>query len=711
MTVTATLNQPAGTGGVEVTLTAGGSSTATATDDYTLPAAFTIGLGRRSATADVTIVDDNVDEDNETIVLTTTVSGLTVTAVTLTITDNDAAPVLSIGSPSVAEGDSGTADLEFVVSLAGRTSRQVKVAYADATTGTATSGTDYTAVTAGTLTFAAGETAKTVTVAVTGDTVLEQNETVVLRLSSPSNATLKGGVTELDGTGTITNDEEPELSISSPSVAEGDSGTADLEFVVSLAGGTSRQVTVAYADSGDGTATSGTDYTAVTAGTLTFAAGDTAKTVTVAVTGDTVLEQNETVVLRLSSPSNATLKGGVTELDGTGTITNDEEPELSISSPSVAEGDSGTADLEFVVSLAGGTSRQVTVAYADSGDGTATSGTDYTAVTAGTLTFADGDSAKTVTVTVTADTVDEPNETVVLELSSASNATLSGGAATLDGTGTINDDDPAPELSISSPSVAEGDSGTADLEFLVSLSGSTSRQVTVAYADSGEGTATSGTDYTAGDGGNADVRGRGHGEDGDGGGDGGHGPRAGRDGGAAAVLALQRDAQGRSDRTGRDGHDHQRRGAGAVDQFAKRGGGRQRDGGSGVCGVFGGRHEPAGDGGVRGHREGDGDVGDGLHGGDGGDADVRGRGQREDGDGGGDGGHGPRAARDGGAAAVLALERDAQGRSGHAGRDGHDHQRRGAGAVDQFAERGGGATAGRRIWRSWCLWRVARASR
>ena len=497
VTVTATLNQPAGTGGVEVTLTAGGSSTATATDDYTLPAAFTIGLGRRSATADVTIVDDNVDEDNETIVLTTTVSGLTVTAVTLTITDNDAAPVLSIGSPSVAEGDSGTANLEFVVSLAGRTSRQVTVAYADATTGTATSGTDYTAVTAGTLTFAAGETAKTVTVAVTGDTVLEQNETVVLRLSSPSNATLKGGVTELDGTGTITNDEEPELSISSPSVAEGDSGTADLEFVVSLAGGTSRQVTVAYADSGDGTATSGTDYTAVTAGTLTFAAGDTAKTVTVAVTGDTVLEQNETVVLRLSSPSNATLKGGVTELDGTGTITNDEEPELSISSPSVAEGDSGTADLEFVVSLAGGTSRQVTVAYADSGDGTATSGTDYTALTAGTLTFAAGDSAKTVTVTVTADTVDEPNETVVLELSSASNATLSGGAATLDGTGTINDDDPAPELSISSPSVAEGDSETADLAFVVSLAGSTSQQVTVAYADSGEGTATSGTDYTA----------------------------------------------------------------------------------------------------------------------------------------------------------------------------------------------------------------------
>ena len=79
-------------------------------------------------------------------------------------------------------------------------------------------------------------------------------------------------------------------------------------------------------------------------------------------------------MLRLSSPSNATLTGGVAELDGTGTITNDEEPVLSISSPSVAEGNSGTADLAFVVTLTGGTSRQVTVAYKDAGTGTATGG-------------------------------------------------------------------------------------------------------------------------------------------------------------------------------------------------------------------------------------------------------------------------------------------------------------------------------------------------
>ena len=91
--VTATLNQPAGPGGVVVALAAGASSTATAGEDYSLPPAITIAKGWRSATRAVTIVDDEVDEDDESLVLTTTVSGLAVRGVTLTIVDNDTASV------------------------------------------------------------------------------------------------------------------------------------------------------------------------------------------------------------------------------------------------------------------------------------------------------------------------------------------------------------------------------------------------------------------------------------------------------------------------------------------------------------------------------------------------------------------------------------------------------------------------------------------
>ena len=469
-----------------------GTGTATSGTDYTAISAgtLTFAAGETSRTVTVSVTGDTTDEPDETVVVS--LSGAANAAIstasgTGTITDDDAAPSLSIDSPRVDEGDSGTVSLEFTVSLGAASGRQVTVGYADAGTGTATSGTDYTAISAGTLTFAAGETGKTLTVSVTGDTTDEPDETVVVSLSGAVNA----AISTASGTGTITDDDgEPSLSIDSPRVDEGDSGTVSLEFTVSLSAASGRQVTVGYADAGTGTATSGTDYTAISAGTLTFAAGETAKTVTVTVTGDTTDELDETVVVSLSGAVNA----AISTASGTGTITDDDgEPSLSIDSPSVTEGDSGSASLEFTVSLGAASGRQVTVGYADAGTGTATPGTDYTAISAGTLTFAAGETAKTVTVTVTGDTTDEPDETVVVSLSGAANAAIS----TASGTGTITDDDDAPSLSIDSPRVGEGDSGTASLEFTVSLSAASGRQVTVGYADAGTGTATSGTDYTA----------------------------------------------------------------------------------------------------------------------------------------------------------------------------------------------------------------------
>ena len=108
------------------------------------------------------------------------------------------------------------------------------------------------------------------------------------------------GISTASGTGTIT-DDDPKFSINSPSVSEGDSSTSNLVFTVTLSGtrSSSSPLTVDYASS-DGTATAGTDYTAVS-GTLTFASGETSKTVAVSVTGDTTDESNETVALTLSN--------------------------------------------------------------------------------------------------------------------------------------------------------------------------------------------------------------------------------------------------------------------------------------------------------------------------------------------------------------------------------------------------------------------------
>ena len=162
-------------------------------------------------------------------------------------------------------------------------------------------------------------------------------------------------------------------------------------------------------------------------------------------TGDATDEPNETVAVTLSSPVNAVLAIGAAT--GTGTITDDDgapppPPSLSIDAPRVAEGAPGaTAALRFTVSLSAASVQQVTVDYADAGTGTATSGTDYTALAPGTLAFAPGTSARTVDVTVTGDALDEADETVVVALSAPVNATLAADAAT--GTGTIADDDVA----------------------------------------------------------------------------------------------------------------------------------------------------------------------------------------------------------------------------------------------------------------------------
>ena len=472
------------------------AGTATSGTDYEVPPPRTLTFvaGQSSKTVTVKVKGDAVKEPDETVRLT--LSGPTNATLDAgkttgvgTITDDDATPSVSISSPSVEEGDSGQAHLDFTVSLSSASGREVTVKYApDATdAGTAAAGADYAAVTETTLTFAAGETSKTARVLVTGDALNEPDETVRLTLSSPTNATLDAGKTT--GVGTITDDDDPPtVSIGSASVAEGDSGEADLDFTVSLSAASGRAVTVKYAVDGTdaGTATSGTDYEAVTETTLTFTAGQTSRTVTVKVKGDALNEPNETVRLTLSEPGNATLGSAST---GVGTITDDDDPPtVSIGSASVTEGDTNPADLDFTVSLSAASGRAVTVKYAVDGTdaGTATSGTDYEAVTETTLTFTAGQTSRTVTVKVTGDTTDEPDETVRLTLSSPTNATLDAGKTT--GVGTITDDDDPPgvALSVSPGSIAEN-GGTAAVS--ASLTGSTtsSAATTVTVTVSGTG--------------------------------------------------------------------------------------------------------------------------------------------------------------------------------------------------------------------------------
>ena len=495
-------SQPTGT--VTVSLSSGDTTVATLSDNSL---EFTTS-DWDAQTVTVTAVADAIDNtgDERTVRITHTVSATgtdyedeTAAAVDVTVTDDDGAPTLSIDAPSVTEGDSSTVTMTFKVTLTPASGKPVSVAYADAATGTATSATDYAAISSGTLNFAAGETEKTVTVTVNGDTTHESNETVVLRLSSPSNAALSGGKATLDGTGTITDDDDaPTVSVAdATAVNEGDDPkkTVDLSFTVSLSEASSLAVTVPYTLTG--TATGGRDYETPASTSLSIAAGDTSGTIVVKVKGDTLDEPDETVIVTLGAPTNATVSTVEGAGSGTGTITDDDDaPTLSIDSPSVGEGDKGSADLSFKVTLTPASGMPVTVGYADAATGTATSGEDYAAIKAGTLKFAAGETSKKVAVSVTGDTTDEPDESVVLRLSAPTNAVFAESATTLDGAGTITDDDDGPTVAITAATdVTEGDdpATTVDMSFTVLLNAVSGKDVTVPFKLAGS--ATAGEDY------------------------------------------------------------------------------------------------------------------------------------------------------------------------------------------------------------------------
>ena len=389
---------------ITITVRAASSSDYRLTTNKTL----TIAAGQRSSstgtgmTVTITANDNNDWSASKSVTVTgdvTAPAGVSdPSSLTLTIT-NDDFPTLTISSPSVSEGDSGQTSMTFTVTRSYAIAASSTVAYAEITGGTATSGTDFAALAGGTLTFASGLSAtQSFTVMVNGDTTAEAYETVKVRLSSATNAVLSGGGTTLDGTGTIENDDAPTVSVNAPTVPEGDSGSVTMTFTVSLNYQFNQQVTVAYADAGNGSADSGTDYTAIPAGTLTFAAGTstTSQTITVAVQGDTVDEPNETILVTLSSLTGGVFSGGAASITVTGTITDDETPMFSIDSPTVTEGDSGSVTMTFTVTLDLASHEQTTVNYMDAGSGTATSGTDYVAITAGTLTFDAGDTSETI---------------------------------------------------------------------------------------------------------------------------------------------------------------------------------------------------------------------------------------------------------------------------------------------------------------------------
>ena len=272
----------------------------------------------------------------------------------------------NITSSNGAESVSSAA---LTVDLSFASTQNVTVDYA--VTGTATgSGTDYTLAN-GTLTISAGSTSGTITIAgIVNDSLDEANETVIVTLSNPSNASLGSDSVH---TYTITdNDSTPVVDFNTTS-SSGAESTSSKALTVDLSAASAQNVTVDYAVTGTATG-SGTDYTLAN-GTLTISAGATSGTITIAsIVDDALDEVNETVIVTLSNPSNATLGSDSVH---TYTITdNDNTPVVDFNATS-SNGAESTSSKALTVDLSAASGQDVTVDYAVTGTATG-SGTDYT---------------------------------------------------------------------------------------------------------------------------------------------------------------------------------------------------------------------------------------------------------------------------------------------------------------------------------------------
>lgn len=513
VTFTITLDKPAPIGGLVLNVAASTAGTATVGSDFVLPSnTVTVAAGQTTATYTVTVLGELAVEANEQIVLSFSNASRLPTAATGTATIvNDDLPIgLTVGNVSVVEGNppsllgSNTTSMTFTLTLsdpapAGGTTFGVRAL----STSTATAGQDF-ALPSSTVTVAAGQTSATYTVTVGSDSAFEADETVVLEFTNPR---LLNPVT---ATGTIRNDDAGQpytATVVTGSVSEGPAGTfTPLDFQITLSrpadvGGVTLDVGV---DSRS-TAIFGDDYVATT-GTVSFAEGQQTQVFRLFVQGDGVVEPNETVTLQFSGIQL------VAPVSATATILNDDgttPPAFTVADVSTNEGGTGGGGgllggllggggttgggtLSYVLNLdrpapVGGATFSVSVLNTS----TAVAGQDFTAP-ASSFTVPEGQSSFTFSVPIIGDTAREADETVVLQFSSALYGTRTA-------TGTIVNDDAsaAYTVTVTNPTVVEGNSGNGNaLTFEITLSRPADEGGAVLnVAPTTAGTASNGVDY------------------------------------------------------------------------------------------------------------------------------------------------------------------------------------------------------------------------
>ncbi|MFZ2755066.1 MAG: Calx-beta domain-containing protein, partial [Lysobacteraceae bacterium] len=389
-------------------------------------------------------------------------------------------PSVSIAVAPASVSEDGATNLTYTVTRSLNLSSPTLVNIT--TSGTATSGVDYGGGVA-TVSIPSGATTATITINPSVDGLVEADETVTLTVAAGTGYTVGAPAS---ATGTILNDDVPTATITVSPAAVAEDGAPNLVYTVNLNQASFTALSINYTVGG--TATNGTDYATITS-PLVIPAGSTTGTVTVNPTADATIEADETVILTLAAGTGYTVGAPAS---ATGTILNDDLPDLTINDVTASEGNAGTTNFTFTVSLSapagpGGVTFDIATA-----NGSATAGVDYVANSLTGQTIPAGSSTYTFTVLVNGDALNEPTETFFVNVTNVTNAVVADGQ----GVGTITNDDPLPSLSINDVTVVEGNAGTVNAVFTVTLSAASGQTVGVNYATA-DGTATQPADYTS----------------------------------------------------------------------------------------------------------------------------------------------------------------------------------------------------------------------
>lgn len=322
------------------------NETAVADADYTAATSSPPGTCAPltpTTTVNVPIKGDGVDEPNETFKLNATVTPLgvgdpVVASGTGTIVDDDV-PVATINQlVQVAEGDSGTSNATFTVTLSQASWQDVTIPYSTQSQ-SAAAGSDFIE-TSGNLTIPAGQLSRQIGIPIIGDTVYEQPELFYVNLGDTDTAKVALDNTKRQGlVGIYDNDPKPtpEFSLGdNVRLTEGNSGTINMIFTVTLSFAADQDTQVSWKTA---------NWTADLAdyqggqGILKFAKGETSKTFSVNVKGDLKKETTEMFAVFIEGPVGGSIKknsalGIIDDDDGDGVVPpGGSGPKVAISKP------------------------------------------------------------------------------------------------------------------------------------------------------------------------------------------------------------------------------------------------------------------------------------------------------------------------------------------------------------------------------------------